>query len=81
MDKNLSPLDLSREAVHEYPTTTDEATWKSKVLHGKFPNKLVSDEMDKDASVVIFKRGLLTARTVVTQFAIQGQIVATKTRL
>lgn len=78
LDNRLSPLNLADNSAEIPVTESYENQWRSKALHGKFPTILNSDDVDKDASTIIFKQGILTPETEGTLCAIQDQVVATR---
>lgn len=76
-DISYTPLNLSKaEILPTIITTKDRvAAWRSKALHGRFPQSL--DKADKEASVRWLRDGFLFGETEGFIQAIQDQVIAT----
>jgi hypothetical protein len=82
-DKNYTPLNLSAmEIVHTENSQEELLTvWKQKELHGAHANILVHENVDKIASNLWLKEGLLYGETEGFITAIQDRVIATRNHL
>lgn len=80
-DESFTPLNL--KTIHqdeERIQTTEEKVqqWKSMALHGRHPNDLNRNNVDKDASNAWLKSGSLYPETEAFLIAIQDQVINTR---
>lgn len=83
-DKNLTPLNLADNQYVPTPPQTDHQkieVWKTKPLHGKYPNTLFQDQIDTEASLAWLRSGNIFAETEGFVFAIQDRVIATRNYL
>lgn len=83
VDVGCSPLRLS-ESGFTPPVCTQqdlELEWKSKVLHGRYPNALENNNINKKESLTYLKAGYLFPETEGRLLAIQDQVVPTRSYL
>lgn len=80
-DTGYTPLNLSVENYKPFDTKTDEdkiLNWRSKELHGRFPNFLQKDAVDQAKSVEWLKTGTLFPETEGFMVGIQDQVIKTR---
>lgn len=79
-DKSFTPLDLASPGRTTESLTNAEYInrWKEKVLHGKYPAQLSSDNVDKQVSISFIRNGYLQPETEGFLFAIQDKVMRTR---
>lgn len=79
-DQAYTPLNLNSHHPPDRPSTVAEniGKWKDKVLHGRYPNQLCSNEIDKKASLTFLNKGDLHPETEGFIMAIQDKVIRTR---
>lgn len=79
-DDSLTPLRLQdpHQEFVKRSTLEQKSSWKSKVLHGKYPTDLEKNEIDKDTSILWLKKGYLHPETEGFMMAIQDGVIKTR---
>ncbi|XP_044757776.1 uncharacterized protein LOC123315935 [Coccinella septempunctata] len=83
VDVGCSPLRLS-DSDFTQPIRTQQnlqEEWKAKVLHGRYPNNLENNNVNKKESLTYLKAGYLFPETEGRLLAIQDQVVPTRSYL
>lgn len=83
IDDGYTPLKLSRDyftpSVVENQQLQDE--WMGKALHGRYPNSLEEENVDKKESLTYLRAGYLFPDTEGRLLAIQDQVIPTRSYL
>jgi len=79
-ERRYSLLKLNDQNTDDDVTITQEDlnTWKTKTLHGKFPNSLQKNHVDKESSLLLLSTGYIYPE--MKHFAVTTQDPVIKTR-
>lgn len=81
-DRSFTPMNMATVEM-EQPDEADLSSrllesWKGKALHGRYPNSLDGDNIDKKASTTFITTGYLHPETEGFLFAIQDKVIRTR---
>ena len=80
-DKSFTPLNLSQDSISyaEPPNIQEKIqNWISKPLHGKYPNLINQNHIDRNASLAWLNYGNIFPETEGFMTAIQDKVIATR---
>jgi hypothetical protein len=75
--KGYTPLKLNVQNVEDDVTISEEDlnTWRTKTQHGKFPNSLQENHMDKESSPLWLSTGCIYPETEGFAVTIQDRVI------
>lgn len=81
-DRNFTPMDLAHTemeapAIMNLPSQLLQS-WKRKALHGRYPNSLSGENIDRRTSIAFISKGYLHPETEGFIFAIQDKVIRTR---